>query len=200
MLIGIEGEDLGSGKTIYAVRCCIKDYLNGQKIISNTPLFNIEYEDFDIDKFLSNEAEYRKSLSQATILLDEITVYMDCRLSSSKQNLLMGYLVLQSRKRGLNIYYTTQNLDLVDFKRLVKYTNIIVYAQKIYVKNPDNKLEDLDDYRHYTIVDMRKRRHNITKLDIPIKRYFKYYDTDYIVEPLVKSNKPKVKLEVKNAL
>jgi len=187
MLIGIEG-NIGSGKTIYAIRCLKIDYNNNRKIISNTPLFNIEYEDFNIKKFMSNDDIYRKSLNNATILLDEITVYMDCRLSGSKQNLLMGYLVLQSRKRNLDIYYTTQNLDLVDYKRLVKYTNIIVYAQEIYVKNPDGKTESLENWRNYTIIDMRKYRDNVTQFNMKISPYFKFYDTDFIIEPLIKSN------------
>jgi len=187
MLIGIEG-NIGSGKTVYAIRCLKIDYANNRKIISNTPLFNIEYEDFNIEKFMSNDDIYRKSLNNATILLDEITVYMDCRLSGSKQNLLMGYLVLQSRKRNLDIYYTTQNLDLVDYKRLVKYTNIIVYAQEIYVKNPDGKTESLENWRNYTIIDMRKYRDNVTQFNMKISPYFKFYDTDFIIEPLIKSN------------
>ena len=187
MLIGIEG-NINSGKTVYAIRCLKIDYNNNRKIISNTPLFNIDYEDFDIKKFMSNDNIYRKSLNNATILLDEITVYMDCRLSGSKQNLLMGYLVLQSRKRNLDIYYTTQNLDLVDYKRLVKYTNIIVYAQEIYVKNPDGKTESLENWRNYTIIDMRKYRDNVTQFNMKISPYFKFYDTDFIIEPLIKSN------------
>lgn len=190
MLIGIEG-DIGSGKTLYGVRCLKKDSDKGLKIVTNLKLNNIPYEPFDIDKFLNNEES--EKLKNATVLLDEITVYMDCRLGSSKQNLLMGYLVLQSRKRGLNIIYTTQNLDLVDYKRLVKYTNIVVYAQELFTQNPDGKIVSVPNMRNYTIVDLRRHKQNITQLTMDIRPYFKYYDTDQIIEPMVKINANKRK-------
>jgi len=41
---------------------------------------------------------------------------------------------------------------------------------------------------------MRKRHDNITQFNMKISPYFKYYDTDQIIEPLVKMN---VKKEVK---
>jgi hypothetical protein len=190
MLIGIEGLP-NSGKTILAVKYINKDYKIGRKIITNLKLLNIPYEDFDINKFLSNE--YDETLKNATVLIDEITMYMDCRLNSSKSNLLMGYLVLQKRKRNLNFYYTVQDLDLVDYKRLVKYTDIIVYCQEIYVKTPKGKTESLDDWRNYTIIDMRRRHDNIIQFNMNIRPYYNLYDTDQIIKPylLVKNVKPK---------
>lgn len=185
MLIGIEG-DIGSGKTIYAVRCALIDS-QIRKIIANFNLIDIPYETFNIKEFLSNE--YNEKLFNASVFIDEITLYMDCRLSSSKQNLLMGYLVLQSRKRGLDIYYTTQDLNLVDYNRLVRYTNLIVYAEPIYIKDKENKTIEVEDYRNYTIIDLRKRRENITQFNMRIEPYFKYYDTNQIIEPMVKWNK-----------
>ena len=184
MLIGIEG-NLGSGKTVLAVKYTKTDFDNGINIISNTPLFHIDYEEFKIEEFLSNKDEYRQKLKNSTILLDEITVYMDCRLSHSKQNILMGYLVLQSRKRSVNIYYTTQDFDLVDYRRLMKYTNILVYCQEVYTKNPDGVTESLKNWRNYSIIDLRKKRNNITEFNMDISQYFKYYDTDYIIEPII---------------
>jgi predicted AAA+ superfamily ATPase len=111
MLIGIEG-NVGSGKTILLVKYLKNDASNSRKIFANLKLSEIPYEEFNIDDFLNNRNNDR--LNNATIGLDEITMYMDCRTGSAKQNLLMGYLVLQSRKRGIDIYYTTQDLDLVD--------------------------------------------------------------------------------------
>ena len=188
MLIGIEG-NVGSGKTILLVKYLKIDNNNNRKIFTNLKLADIEYEDFNIDDFLSNKNNDR--LFNATIGLDEITMYMDCRTGSAKQNLLMGYLVLQSRKRGIDIYYTTQDMDLVDYKRLVKYTNILVYCQEIYVKDVDGKINSMDNWRNYTIVDMRKHKDNITQFNMNIEPYFKYYDTNQIIEPLVKWKKEK---------
>lgn len=165
-----------------------------RKIIANFNLINIPYEPFNIEEFLSNE--YNDKLHNASVFIDEITLYMDCRLSGSKQNLLMGYLVLQSRKRGLDIYYTTQDLNLVDYNRLVRYTNLIVYAEPIYIRNKENKTVEVEDYRNYTIMDLRKHNNNITQFNMCIEPYFKYYDTNQIIEPMLKWDKNKK--EVKN--
>jgi tRNA A37 threonylcarbamoyladenosine biosynthesis protein TsaE len=189
MLIGIEG-DLGSGKTLYAVKNIISDYLNNKKIVSNTPLYNIEYELFDIKEFLNNE--YREKLFNSTILLDEITVYMDCRISSSKQNLLMGYLVLQSRKRNIDIYYTTQDFDLIDYKRLFKYTQFLVVAKKLFYIDENNIKKELENYRHYDIINVKKRKDNVTSFNMCIDPFYKYYDTDYIIEPIIEYKKEKI--------
>lgn len=185
MLIGIEG-GLGSGKTVLKVSYLKKDSDKGKRIVCNMPLFGIEYEEFDVNRFLKNDREYNNSLRNSTIGIDEITVYMDCRVGSSKSNLLMGYLVLQSRKRGIDIYYTTQSFDLVDFNRLVRYTNIFIMCEEIFVRNKYGKIESLDDYRRYTIVDARRKKETITEKIMYIKPYYKYYDTDYIIEPLIR--------------
>jgi len=110
---------------------------------------------------------------------------MDCRLSGSKQNLLMGYMVLQSRKRHVDIYYTTQDLDLVDYKRLVKYTKILVYCQKLYYKDKTGELIEIDDIRRFTIIDLRQQKDNVVSFEIDITPFYKYYDTDYIIEPII---------------
>lgn len=184
MLIGVEGLP-GGGKTAICIRYVKKDYENGRKIISNTPLYDIEYEVFDIEQFLSNTNEYRKKIENATILLDEITMYMDCRLPHGKASLLMGYMVLQKRKRNVDIYYTTQDLDLVDYKRLVKYTDIIIFCQEVFIFNSNGEKQSVKDWRNYSIVEVNKRSDNLTQFNMNIKPYYNFYDTNYIIEPLV---------------
>lgn len=185
MLIGIEG-GLGSGKTVLMASYLKKDFDKNKRIVCNMPLFNMEYSEFDVSKFLTNDKEYNDSLRNSTIGIDEITVYMDCRVGGSKSNLLMGYLVLQSRKRGIDIYYTTQDFDLVDYNRLIKYTNIFIVCEEIFVRNKFGEIESLDDYRRYTIVDARRKQETVTQKVMHIEPYYKYYDTDYIIEPLIK--------------
>lgn len=181
MLIGIIG-NIGSGKTILAVRYAKKDNENGKNIISNIKLVGIPYKSFSIEDFLDNK--YNELLTNATVILDELTMYMDCRLGSSKQNLLMGYLVLQSRKRDIDIYATMQSLDLVDFKRFVKYLNIIIFCKKMYIEQ-NNKIKELETHREYTILEMDKQRDNTTQFTMDIRPYFKYYDTNEIVTPVM---------------
>ena len=164
------------------MRCLLKDHLNGRPLYTNLELKGIPFKEFDIDRFLSGEHD--KELYNATIGIDEITVMMDCRVSSSKHNLLMGYLVLQSRKRDIDIYYTTQSLDLVDYKRLVKYTNYIVSCSKF-------ENDELDNYRRYDFFDVYNEK--MTSKVMDIRPYYKYYDTNQIIEPLIQWKKKEKK-------
>jgi len=185
MLIGIEGF-FGDGKTAYLVRCLKIDADNNRKIISNLKLNKIPSKIFDVEEFLNDDNN--DNLRNATIGLDEITTVMDCRLSGSKSNLAFGYLVLQSRKRDVDIYYTTQDFDLVDYRRLIKYTSIFVIAQRIYKKleleNGKYILEEIDNWRNYTVVDERKRKENVISFNLKISDYYDYYDTDQIIKPI----------------
>jgi hypothetical protein len=117
---------------------------------------------------------------------------MDCRRSSKKENIALSYLILQSRKRNLDIYYTTQNMDFCDL-RLIQYTSIFVIAQRCYKQVIDNygntKLEELEKIRNYTIIDSRMRKDNITRINMNIEPFFKHYDTNQIIEPLFRTNK-----------
>lgn len=198
MLIGIEGF-LGDGKTVYMVRCLKIDYNNGRKIFANFKLHKIKYTYFDINEFLMN-TDY-DSLRNATIGIDEITTMMDCRLSVSKSNIAFGYLVLQSRKRNLDIYYTTQDIGLVDYKRLIKYTQIFVICNRVYIKkqldNDKYELVEVEDYRNYTVVDERMRKENVVSYNIDITKYYDDYDTEEIIRPPVMFKNQELRIRVK---
>ena len=96
----------------------------------------------------------------------------------------MVYLVLQSLNRYIYIYYTTQSLDLVDYKRLVKYTNYIVSCSKF----EDDKF---DNYRRYDFFDVYNEK--MTSKVMDIRPYYKYYDTNQIIEPLIQWKKKEKK-------
>jgi len=171
------------------VRCLLKDYLNGRKIYANFKLNNIKYEKLNIQDFL--DSTNSEKFHNCTIGIDEITLFMDCRRSSRKENIAISTLLRQSRKRSLDIYYTAQNLDETDL-RLVRYTSIFVIAQRLYAKYNDGKIRELENYRNYTIIDVRKRQDNLTRINLDISKYYNEYDTDEIIEGIY-DIKPKTK-------
>lgn len=175
MLIGIEG-GLGSGKTVGMVRYLYKDFKLGKKIYTNFKLFKIPYKHIIIENILSNEDE---QLKNCTMGIDEITVFADCRVSSSKMNRVLSYFILQSRKRSVNVYYTTQNFEMVE-KRILEHTNIYVMCKKLYDKNGN----EINDYRQYTILDcMNWQDPKENTIIVKIKNYYSFYDTDEIIIP-----------------
>ena len=180
MLIGIEG-GLGSGKSAIMVK-----YLNVDKhkynkhIMCNIGLEGMEYEPIDVYKLLEYE-EGNTSLYDITLGIDELTVFADCRTSMSKRNRVLSYLVLQSRKRNVDVYYTTQDLQMIDF-RIVDHTPITVHAEKLFNK----KNEEIDHYRKYTIIDRTNpKRPKLTTFIMDLRPLYDLYDTDEIVQPKI---------------
>lgn len=173
MIIGIEG-GLGSGKTIMMARYLYQDALSGFDVRAN---FGLKFKSNDLD--VKELLETGKELRNVTIGLDEITVFIDCRKSMSKMNRLISYFILQSRKRNVNIYYTTQDFDMVD-KRLIQHTHIQIVAEKIYYSDG----REIPDYRRYTILDFRNPK-NLKPINfvVDISNYYDLYDTDEIIKP-----------------
>lgn len=178
MIIGIEG-GIGSGKTILMTRYLYKDYKKKKSIFANYNL-KFKHEKIDMSKILEMH-ENKFNLRDCSIGIDEMTVFADCRRSGSKLNRLISYFILQSRKRSVDIYFTTQNLQMVDF-RLCDYMDFQILAKKC----KDIKThKELDGYAEYQIFDIRdindiKRRKFIMKL----APYYEMYDTYEVILPL----------------
>jgi len=181
MLIGIEG-GLGTGKTIMLLRYLLKDYNNKHDVYANFGIKHIKYNNLNLQELLKYEKE-QLNLFNATIGIDEITVMVDCRTSMSRRNRIFSYFILQSRKRNVNVYYTSQDLSMLD-KRLVAHTHIVVICEMSY-----NRLNEvIPNYRYYTIVDMRNRnKTSIHRFHLNISKYYSFYDTDEIIQPFMDS-------------
>jgi hypothetical protein len=170
MIIGIEG-GLGSGKTLLMTRYLKKDYDKGRKVYANYGLRNMEYEKVDMNKLIRNELD----LQNASVGIDEFTLYADSR--SSMGNKLISYFVLQTRKTHVCLYYTTQNIQMVD-RRVREHTQVFIYCKDV----------GREGYRLYQTLDYRfgKYAHPQTFL-MPIQPWFKYFDTDERLSPVVKT-------------
>lgn len=177
MIIGLEG-GLGSGKTVMMTRYLIKDYLKGKKIYTNFHLNEIEYELIDLSKIL----EMHKNgfdLNDCSLGIDEITVFCDCRRSGSTLNRLISYFILQSRKRNVDVYFTTQNLSMIDL-RLVQYMDVQIICEK--VKGQDGRtIEGLAKYRVFDLRDIRNL--SINRFILDISKYYRFYNTREVILP-----------------
>jgi len=189
-MVGITG-GLGSGKTAIAVNFIVDDYNNGFKVYSNTPLKKIEYELLTIEKIeemLNNETQ----LNNVILFIDELPVWVDCRRSSSYENLIISYLILQSRKRGCHVYYTAQDFDLGDV-RVYDYTTLKVSMEKITYVDDSGAVVEIEDIREMTILDGRTKPSSISNDFVDISTAYDYYDTDFIIMPLAIKKKQKKK-------
>ena len=131
MIIGIIGNS-GSGKTLFMVKEAFEQYKRGKQIYSN---FKLKFPKINgcfqpklvPEDFFQNFSQY--NLKNVCMFLDEIYVYIDSRNSMGKINKIMSYFFNQTRKTGVDLYYSTQFFSQVD-KRLRFNTEMFVLPLK----------------------------------------------------------------------
>lgn len=101
----------GSGKTCYTTAGLCEAYQHGKQVYANYHLY-FPYTPLDMEDIIENMG----NLQNVSIAIDEAQIYFDCRMSASKQNRLFSYLMLQSRKRNVDITMTSQQLWNVDVR------------------------------------------------------------------------------------
>ena len=163
MLISILG-NWGSGKTLFLVYLAKKFK---REIHSNFELKLKNYKSLTVIDLLNlpNNVE---------VFLDEAYTWLESRVSSKALNRYLSYILLQSRKRTINIYITAQLFSTVD-TRFRQQSSIIIFCKRI------------EDGFQYKILN--RDNNCINCLVLPFdkaKQYYKYYDTYEIVEPYEK--------------
>lgn len=177
MIIGIIGKR-GSGKTLTMAKEIAELVRKGRTVYTN---FHISKEPFTkkqqeriklvSDDFFKNYKDMK--LYNCGVFLDEIYVYIDSRTSMSKRNKIMSYFFNQTRKRDVDLYYTTQFLHQVD-RRLRSNTEMFIFP-KLFKKKGSN---DVWIRLNYMLVGDNKQ----FKETYLGNNYFKYYKTDEIID------------------
>ncbi len=174
MIIGVIG-DRGSGKTLFMTYEAFNQYRKGKQIYSNYKLTFPKLPDTKKpillpDDFFINFEKY--NLKNVCMFLDEIYVYIDSRSSGSNINKLMSYFFNQTRKTGVDLYFSTQFFSQVD-KRLRFNTERFVIPKAFKTKNKELLI----------VVDICNRDLVLLKKwVIKAKVIFDLYDTDEIIK------------------
>jgi len=113
MIISLEGI-MGSGKSTAGVKFCKDDNDREQKkVISNMHL-RFPYTKFDLAWFLEHITD--TEIMDCDLLLDEPGQLMDARSSQTKMNKLWTYFVVQTRKRGVDLYLPVHSIENIDVR------------------------------------------------------------------------------------
>lgn len=105
----------GTGKTTGAVATAYEDSIETKRLIYSNAHLNCEqYRHFDTSVFL--EKILGEELEDVILVTDEMYQMADSRSSQTKLNKLWTYFVVQTRKRGVDLYLCTHNLDHVDIR------------------------------------------------------------------------------------
>jgi len=171
LLINICG-GLGTGKTLLGVIMLQNAKRKGYHIFSNIKVKDAKL--VTLEDFLNMQFP-----EKSVILMDEVYVLAESRLSHSDTNLIISHLIFQSRKKGLHIITTSQLRRAVDV-RLRDLADILIYAYR-----------DKNGFRYLVFAD-----NEIKSFFLPYqiaKKYFSIYDTKEIVEDsLIKAKRKKL--------
>lgn len=121
LLVTLEGIQ-GSGKTTAGVGLAVEENKKtGKAIYSNDHLNHPAYKHFDTAVFV--EKIVGEELEDMILLTDEMYQMADSRSSMTKLNKLWTYFAVQTRKRGVDMYICTHNIENIDI-RLRRATDI----------------------------------------------------------------------------
>ena len=120
IIISFEGVQ-GTSKSTAAVAFAYNEYaVNKKRVIANDHLNFPRVEGvelpthFDIAWFIEHLVD--GELENCVLFLDEMYQIADSRSSATKLNKLFTYFIVQTRKRGVDLYVCTHHLDHLDLR------------------------------------------------------------------------------------
>ncbi len=176
MIVGIIGKR-GTGKTITMAKTVMDMLKKGKTVYTNFHInkkaipkkYHSKIKLLDSD-FFKNYKDFK--LYNCALFIDEIYVYIDSRSSMSKRNILWSYFINQTRKRDVDLYFTTQFFRQVEL-RLRENTEIFIFPQIIKQKNDIFIVNKIFSYGD----TLKKIGREVFKGN----DYFDVYDTDEII-------------------
>ena len=179
MIVGIAGA-IGSGKTCLLTRYAYLSYRRGRHILSNYHLkFPHRYFNDVADLFSDS------SLKNVFLAIDEMQILLDCRVSASKRNRLISYFILQTRKRNVDLYFTTQDIAMLDL-RLLRHMDAYIKLRNVFVYDKHSSLVKKHPYLFFLRIHDYRDSDNIVIKDFYFdgRKFFDLYDTSEIIAPL----------------
>jgi len=175
MLTGIVGP-LGAGKTLFMTKCLYDEFKkNNMHVYANYKL-NFPYCELNINDLMKKDS----SLKNIAIGIDEFHIFFDSRVSASSRNRFTSYFILQTRKRNVNFYFTTQHIGQVD-KRLRQQMHRLIVCNRTGI---DRDKDGKEDTFRLSIIDLTTTPNRIKYINFYGKKYFELYDTGEIIEPI----------------
>lgn len=193
MIIGFLG-NRGSGKTLSMTRELYKKYLEGYTIFSNYKLNfpHTKYSPSDIMEYAENQKKFVKSI----FAVDEIHVYLDSRVSGRKINRVFSYFVTQTRKKDVDLYYTTQYPRQVDVRMRIHTDMVVECLSKSVIHYVAGDMPivrsnymmkgneySVQTYIQNTVSEFGYDNVRVIKYSFHANKYFKLYDTTEVIVP-----------------
>jgi len=155
---------LGTGKTLGMTNMVSYNYaVLGKTIYSNYHLKRIPYVPV-------TSLDQINEMRDGVFAADELWSWVDSRTTKTKRNQMIAKIALVARKRGVDIFYTTQNFHQIE-KRIRDITNIVIKP----MLNGNKTICTMLWYDRMEIDDKRPKPFYISKFYAPA--VFNLYDT-----------------------
>ena len=172
----------GSGKTLFVCKEAFCAYKQGRKVYSNFKL-NFPHEILRFDDVINTKLE------KCTVIIDECHLWggFSARQSMSKRNQAMIHFISQVRKRGNDLFLTTQlprNLDVVSRENCSVY----IFMSKKVFKNGVwiDAVEGCDYPPELPVMITQEVLHLGTEktftMTFEANKYFGLYDTQEVIK------------------
>lgn len=173
----------GSGKTAFITKLAIDNLsIRDYRLFSNYNFFNINYTKITLGNqkekgkgaidILEKLDEDKNYFNNSILCLDEIHIYLDAYDYFKKNNRRMQTFFSQLRKRNILLLATSQDIMNVDI-RVRRQTRNFFEMEQI-----SNDIFEVTTYKmleaYYPTM--------ISKYRVILTDYFKYYDTNEIIE------------------
>lgn len=127
-MLGVYLGTQNSGKTLSMVFNAYRYHKQGYKIYSN---FNLSFKHTKLTKeLIESFVTAKRQFNKTIFLIDEIYLFMDSRNFGSKRQKMLGYFILQTSKRGCNLYGTAQFFNTIE-KRFRENINFTCHCQRV---------------------------------------------------------------------
>ncbi len=169
----------GSGKTAFITKLLVDNYTSNKKVYSNYSLFGIDYVKITFDNKRNKNAidilnvikDNPNYFNDSIMLLDEIHLYFDSRDFMKNNNRIIQNFFSQLRKRNILLLATTQYILHLDIR--IRRQALAVF-QMTNLKDGIFKV-DVHEIDGYYTSFIRTELVNLND-------YFKYYDTNELIE------------------
>lgn len=166
----------GSGKTLLMSIFAQMEKENGSDVFSNYGLKGAEKMDKDFLKsFFDTKGEAFTRGKNCLFCIDELPTFVDAYDFMKKSARIFSLFVLQTRKRGVKLFYTTQQISMAPI-RVRKNTDYLILPT--YIKESDELRFTVRKY--YPPRSIVVSKHTIKNAS----RFFALYDSSEIIDVL----------------
>lgn len=173
----------GDGKTTLSTMFAYNAHKDGRRVYSNYGL-SFDYEPLHVNELRDDP----DALMDAIVVVDEAYLYVDSRNAMSPGNKAIGYLTLQTRKRGVDLILNLLQKGLGDL-RLRENADYIYDCEAMRVRNMRLVRATIEDIENQLVdiirvyrADVRQRALRVFMFD-PTP-YFKLFDTREMIDIL----------------